>query len=198
MRFTSRSSVVCGARSPRWLRAIGLGALALMASVLGRATSAGAAREYSVKAAFLYNFTKFIDWPEGSFARGDDPFTIAIFGDDPFEGELNKAVKGRRIAGRPIVVRPCRAVAEAITAQMIFVASDDASTRELLARVGNRPIVTVGESERFVREGGTIGFVFDEGDERVRFAINMTVADRARLRVNAQLQKLAKTVRRDQ
>jgi hypothetical protein len=160
------------------------------------AFAAPAPKEHEIKAAFLYNFTKFIDWPEETFARADSAFVIAVLGESPLAAELEKAVRGRKIAGREIVVRVCRTAADAAAGQLIFVLADDAVWRELLQRIAGRPVVTVGESERFLRQGGTITLLF-ESDNKVRFAINMTVAERAGVRISAQLQKLAKTIFRD-
>jgi len=169
----------------------------MMATVPARAApnDGSAPKETAVMAAFLYNFTKFIDWPAAAYGQPDGPFTIAILGATTLSAELEQAVRGRKVGGREVVIRLCRTAAEAAIAQMVFVMADDATLRELLQRVDGRPVVLVGESERFLRQGGTIAFLF-EADNKVRFAINMTAADRAGLRISAQLQKLAKSILR--
>lgn len=191
-----------GRRSPRRSgRLLGWGkwalVLVMVAMAPAHAESDGgvAPREHEVKAAFLYNFTKFIDWPEDAFSAPDSPFAIAILGPALLSADLEKAVRGRKVAGRDVVIRICRTATEAAVAQMVFVVADDATVRELLQRVDGRPVMLVGESERFLRQGGTIAFMF-EADNKVRFAINMAMADRARLRISAQLQKLAKSILR--
>ncbi len=155
-----------------------------------------APKEREIKAAFLFNFTKFIDWPAEAFARADSAFVFCVLGEAPLAAELERAVHGRRIGGRPIEVRPCRTAAEAAGGQLIFVAADDAVLRELVQRVAGRAVLIVGNSERQLRLGGTIAFLF-ERDDKVRFAINMAAAERAQLRVSAQLQKLAKSILRE-
>ncbi len=171
--------------------------LVMVLTVLARAAPNGgsAPKEPAVKAAFLYNFTKFIDWPAAAFDRPDAPFIIAMLGPTPIAAELGQAVRGRKVGGREVIIRHCRTATEAAVAQMVFVVADDATMRELLQRVDGRPVILVGESERFLRQGGTIAFLF-EADNKVRFAINMTAADRAGLRISAQLQKLAKSILR--
>lgn len=178
---------------PGWARRV-LGLVMVLTGLARAEPNVGSApKEPAVKAAFLYNFTKFIDWPAAAFDRTDAPFTIAILGPTPIAAELEQAVRGRKVGGREVIVRRCRTATEAAVAQMVFVAADDATVRELLQRVDGRPVIVVGESERFLRQGGTIAFLF-EADNKVRFSINMTAADRGGLRISAQLQKLAKSI----
>ncbi|HVU23920.1 MAG TPA: YfiR family protein [Opitutus sp.] len=151
-------------------------------------------KEYQVKAAFVYNFTKFIDWPSDCFSAPRDPLVIAVLGHDPFEGELARVVHGRTVAGRPIALvqlNPAALDAAALPAvHVLFVAAGE---EDLLRRLPGPPwsrgVVTIGESSRFAELGGIITFVLV--DERVHFGINAARAAAAGVTINAQLQKLA-------
>lgn len=154
----------------------------------------GASKEYQVKAAFIYNFTKFVEWPGHSFPEASTPLIIAVLGANPFGPELQKAVENRRVNGRELVIRQVNTVAELNQAHVAFLGlADPARMSESLATLRRRPVLTIGERESFVREGGMIGFIL-EGD-KVRFAINMEAAQEGGLKISAQLQKLAASVR---
>ena len=185
-----------GSRHVYWLTVIGLVCALRSVEIHLAASEASAPKESEIKAAFLYNFTKFIDWPADAFARPDSPFVIAVLGRTPLAAEMEKAVRGRKIGGRHVVVRICRTAADAAASQVVFIAADDVTTRELLQRVQGRAVLTVGETERLLHQGGTIAFLFED-DDKVHFGINMSSADRAGLRVSAQLQKLAKAIIRE-
>lgn len=187
-------SVVRDAR----LRGMFAGVLAFLLVAFGAANardiSVGGAREYGVKAAFVYNFTKFIEWPPESFASRTSPFVIGVLGSEPLLPELEKAVRGRKIDGRTIVIQGLRDTSEVASPHVLFVGGAAGLTSELAQRIATRPILTVGESPDFLEQGGVIGFVF-EGD-KLRFRIEMGAAGRAKLRISAQLQKLAQSVQR--
>lgn len=154
----------------------------------------GASKEYQVKAAFIYNFTKFVEWPSDSFPDASAPLVIAVLGSNPFGPELQKAVENRRVNGRELIIRNISTVAELTKAQVAFLGlADPARMSEALAALRQRPVLTIGERESFVRDGGMIGFIL-EGD-KVRFAINMEAAQAGGLKISAQLQKLATSVR---
>jgi len=152
-------------------------------------------KEYQIKAAFLYNFTKFVDWPDSSFADASSPIIIGVLGANPFDGELAKVVEGRKVNGRPLVVKQLGDIQEATGVHVLFMGrTEDQKVAERLATLKGKPILTVGESESFAKGGGMIKFLL-EGD-KVRFEINVDSADEAGLKISAQLQKLARTVRR--
>jgi hypothetical protein len=145
--------------------------------------------EYQVKAAFLLNFTRFIDWPPESTAAGA-PFTICILGDDPFGSALDQTVEGEMVNGQRIVVqRSRRELGKAC--QILYVDKSEKGVPEILTNVG-RGVLTVGEGEKFLREGVMIAFVLD--NRRVRFSINLTAARNASLRFSSKLLSVAKEV----
>lgn len=149
--------------------------------------------EYQVKALFLYNFAKFVEWPPGTFSSPRDPITLCIFGEDPFGGELDKAVNGKTVNNRELsIVRIARAPG-AKSCQIAFIGSSDkrqAST--FINSLSSAGALTVGDASGFTRWGGIIKFAME--DNMVRIEINIIAAERARLKISARLLKVAKVV----
>ena len=151
--------------------------------------------ETQIKAAFLYNFTKFVEWPADVFADADDPIVIGILGESPLADALSTIVENRKVNGRPIAVVNVGTPNDIERLQMLFVGKDqDQSVAALLTLVGEDSILTIGETTAFAAEDGAIVFVRESG--KLRFEINMTAAERARLKISAELQKLATVVKR--
>jgi hypothetical protein len=170
-------------------------AAACVAAPWAAADDAPPSREYQLKAAFIYNFAKFVEWPDGTFAAAGDPLVIGIIGDDPFNGALDQAIKGKTVGGHPLVIRQITAGKEKSlkACQVVFVpASQDQNLDTILAAVKGAGILTVGESEKYVRAGGVIRLYLE--DNKVRFEISQRAARAARLIVSAKLLKLAKLV----
>ena len=149
--------------------------------------------EYEVKAAFLLNFTKFIEWPQGVFAASDSPFTICILGKDPFGQALDQIVAGESVNGRKLEVRRIGQAPEPQACQVVFVASGEKEVRRTLSGLRNG-VLTVGEGENFMREGGMIAFVIE--NRRVRFDIDQSAAERAGLRLSSKLLSVARSVQK--
>ncbi|HZF10552.1 MAG TPA: YfiR family protein [Thermoanaerobaculia bacterium] len=153
--------------------------------------TATAFKEYQVKAAFLFNFSKFVEWPARKFNDSTSPIVIGILGANPFGSELEKTVKGRHINGRDVVVQQFDGAEAARSAHLLFVsAGSDAAVERLLKALDGSGVLTVGESNAFARYGGIVTFLL-EGD-KLGFTINIEAAGRAGLKISAQLQKLAK------
>jgi|SRR5947209_17597999 len=147
-------------------------------------------REYQLKAAFLYNFTKFVDWPHQDFADRNTPIVIGVFGYNPFGVTLQDSVRGRRVNSRPIVVKSIQSVEAARSVQVLFVgAADDARLPELEKACEGAGVLIVGESTNFTKHGGTIGFTI--AGDNLHFEINLAAAEAAQLKISAQLLKLA-------
>lgn len=181
------------ARRCRWPALLTL--LAVLSTVAQPAFSGNlsASREYQLKAAFLYNFTKFIEWPPQSFSGTSAPIVIGVLSDSPLGSELVQVVKDRNVNGRSIVVKRIETAAEARLTHLLFVgAGEGGRFVELEPAIRGSSIVTIGESPSFAQAGGTINFVLE--DDKVRFEINMDSAEHAGLRISAQLQKLAKLI----
>ncbi|MFA6289772.1 MAG: YfiR family protein [Opitutaceae bacterium] len=152
-------------------------------------------KEYQVKAAFLYNFTKFVEWPASRFPDDTSPIVIAVLGRNPFGDELAAIIRTRKVNGRELVVKIIASADEAATAHLLFVGADEETLlvgkMEPLQKAG---VLTVGESPRFIASGGIINFTLET--DKVRFQINPLAGQQAGLKISAQLLKLAMIVRK--
>jgi len=148
--------------------------------------------EYAVKAAFLYNFTKFVEWPPQHFANETAPIRIGVFGHNPFGDGLRAIVANRVANGRVLEIVELRTDEAPTGVDLVFVsAAEEKRFAALQVREPAAGILTVGESGEF---GGVITFV-PEGD-KIRFAINVAAAERAGLKVSSKLLSVALTVKR--
>ena len=191
-------SVPCGHRA--WFPSAGrcggwfvLCGLLCLAGHPTRGADAEVRKEYQVKAAFLYNFTKFVEWPQARFANDTSPIVIGVLGRNPFGDELAKIVNGRTVNGHPILVKLIATADEVPAVHLLFVPAGE-ENRLLPAAWQSAAIVVVGESGAFATLGGTITFTREA--DKVRFAINLATAERAGLKISAQLLKLATAVHR--
>lgn len=141
--------------------------------------------EYQVKAAFLFNFLKFVEWPQQS---GDAPLVICVQGWDAFGGYLEDAIHAKKVNGRDVVVRRIAHSSEARDCHILFVPNAEFRRSAVAVHQG---MLTVGESAGFLEAGGVINFYID--NERVRFEIRSESARQAGLHVSAQLMKLGST-----
>ena len=130
--------------------------------------------EYEVKAAFLLNFTKFVAWPDGAFAGAASPFTICVLGNDPFGRTLDETASGETVGSRKLVVRRIDEAPAAQACQIVFFGSEGKKPPVSPGSLGSG-VLTVGEGQSFMRDGGMIAFVID--NRRVRFDINQSAAE---------------------
>jgi len=150
--------------------------------------------EYQVKAAFLYNFAKFVEWPPETFANSSDPIELCIVGQDPFGSALEDMVQGKKIGDRAFTVRRLRDTQQASKCQIVFIgAGESKRTRALLETLKSAGILTVGETDDFTADGGIIGFKLD--GTRVRLQIAPKTAERVRLRISSKLLGLAEIMK---
>jgi hypothetical protein len=169
-------------------------ALLCLFQTLAMGAEGAISREYEIKAAFLFNFTRFIEWPMESFADPASPIVIGVIGNDPFGAALANIVQGRRVNGRAIVARSISSDEDARATHLLFVGlTREEDVARLMQTLAGFPVMTVGETAEFAAEGGAITFV-RQGD-KVRFEINTASAARAHVRISAQLEKLATAVR---
>jgi hypothetical protein len=151
------------------------------------------ASEYEIKAAFLYNFAKFVEWPAGVFSDPKQPMGICVFGQDPFGHALEDALLGKTVGDHTVMLGHARQLADLAGCQIAFLSSSDGvRLKEILVRVRSQHVLIVGESEGFAAAGGAIQFVLDQN--RVRFVINPDAAERAGLKINSKLLALATIV----
>ena len=147
--------------------------------------------EYELKAAFLYNFVKFVEWPPEAFAGARSPLTICVYGEDPFGASLDGVVRGESLGERSLLVQRPETLEELRDCHVLFVShSERQRMPEILARVEGAPVLTVGDTDGFLRAGGMINFVLEEN--KVRFLINQAAAERSGLRISSKLLRLAK------
>lgn len=145
--------------------------------------------EYEVKAAFLYNFTHFVAWPDSTAA---DTLRICILGDDPFGAALD-AILDRTTGGRPVVVEHLASSEAAHHCHILFISlSEERRVGQILEAVASRPILTVSDIDGFAERGGIVGFVTRHN--KIRFQLNAAAADRAQVRLSAKLLRLAERV----
>jgi hypothetical protein len=157
------------------------------------ALAPGLPTEYEVKAAYLYNFAKFVEWPADAFKDGSAPFVIAVVGRDPFGAALDQILAGKSVNGHPVVVLRVADPGQARGAHIVYVGlPEGAALTPALRRVSGDGVLTVGDGAAFARDGGIIGFRTQ--DRRVRFDINAQRAERAGLKLSSQLLKLARIV----
>lgn len=149
--------------------------------------------EYLVKAAFLYNFAKFVEWPPDAFPDPTSPFIFGIVGDDPFDDELNAMISEKSLSGRRFVVRRFHRGEDLRHCHVLFIsASEKKFLKLILESVRGSSVLTVADADGFARQGGMIGFVLQES--RVRLEVNPQVAGRSRLKISSKLLALARIV----
>lgn len=148
--------------------------------------------EYQVKAAFLFNFGKFVEWPESSFVSDDAPFSICVLGEDPFGSALD-SLRGKSIGHRPVAVWRIQKPDSGLRCQVLFVSpSEESHLAGIFASLRGSNALVVGQTRGFASSGGAIEFTLD--DNHVHFTINPDAIKRAGLRASSQLLALAKIV----
>lgn len=169
-----------------------LALLALLLAAPGAVRAEGTS-EYDVKAAFLYNFAKFVDWPPAAFPEPGSSFKICVLGKDPFGGSLQTVVGGEEIAGHKLTVVRTDSLSKPAGCQILFVSRQEREQLpQVLAAVRTSPVLTVGDTPGFVDQGGIINFTLE--GSKVRFEINTEAADRAGIRISSKLLQLARRI----
>jgi hypothetical protein len=150
--------------------------------------------EYEVKAAFLYNFSKFVKWPAAPGNRAE--FTICVLGRDPFGASLDMILAGETVDGRRVIAQRMTTAAEAVNCQIVFISlSEEKRLRETLATLARNTTLTVSEIPQFAQRGGMIEFILS--GNKVRFDINLTPAVRVGLMLGSDLLRVAARVKRN-
>ncbi len=170
-----------------------VGALASSVHARGDALSGPPPEEYKVKAAFLYNFARYVRWPVDAFIDGDAPVIVAVYGEDPFGTALVDALAGKQIGERRFVIERIPSLDKLRPVHLLFV--PERSERDIAAIVehyAGTPTLIVGDTMKTVESGGSIGFYMES--KKVRFAINTGAVKRGNLEVSSQLLKLARIV----
>ncbi len=169
----------------------GLG-FALLVLHAGGSRAEAPASESAVKAAYLYKFGSFVEWPPGTIARVDESFVIGVAGDDAVASELEQLAAGRRVEGRPLVVRRVRDPQAPGTVHILFIAGTrEARLREFMP-AASAPVLVVAEQEGALRLGASINFSAEGG--RVRFSAAPGAAEARGLRLSSRLLAVAQSI----
>jgi hypothetical protein len=150
--------------------------------------------DYFIKAGFIYNFAKLVEWPASSLSQPGRPVVIGVLGNDSFASVLENVVSGKNIDGRPFNIRRLRSKEiKDCSCHILFIASSEsARADEIIQLFKNTSVLTVAESPDFARRGGIINFTVE--DNKVRFEVNVDAATRATLTISSRLLSLAKIV----
>ena len=150
-------------------------------------------REYEIKAAYLYNFINYIDWPADTLPAAGGTLTIGIIGESQFNAAFD-ALNGKQSKGRTLAVKQVASVKDLESCQIVFIcASEKNRVTEILGQLKNSHVLTVSESDGFAAQGGIINFISEHN--KVRFEINPDAAKRLGLTISSELLKLAKLVK---
>jgi hypothetical protein len=147
--------------------------------------------EYEVKAAFLYNFTRFIDWPPQTISGSSEPFVIGIIGGNPFGKHLEEVIKGENVGTHPITIVEFNKPDDISKCHILYINSTNTDyIRKVLKSANKQPVLTICESVSFPRLGGHIRF-FTE-DSKIRFMVNTDATRRSGFKISSKLLSVAK------
>ncbi len=165
--------------------------------VFGFAGNAGhaadAPSEQQVKAAYLFNFARYVDWPSSVYGAASDPLRICVLGDDDFMDIARSSVGNRKIEERSVSVESRSGVAESSSCQILFITSEQSRLeQDVVAGLAKRSVFTVSDSDGFARSGGVANFV--RVGNKIRFEITRNSAERAGLKLSSKLLRIAQVV----
>jgi hypothetical protein len=173
--------------------AMALAALLLVPGATPIWAQASPTVEYQVKAAFLLNFAKFVEWPSDAFQSEKAPILFCVFRHDPFGSALDEILQGKTINNREVLARRINDPPDLKSCQLVFLSEpEDSHLPEVLSSLKSTSALVVGESDRFAERGGGIQFFLEE--KRLRFAVNVDAVQKARLTVSSKLLALARIV----
>jgi hypothetical protein len=151
--------------------------------------------EYEVKAAYLYNFGRFVEWPNKATVPSGSPFTVCVLGHDPFGQALDAILAGESIDGANTAAARISKPQEAVNCRILFISSsEDSQLKQILVALEGRSVLTVSDLPQFSQRGGMVQFVLE--GKRVRFEVNLTPVEHAHLALSSQLLKVAVNLRR--
>ena len=148
---------------------------------------------HQVEAAFLFNFAKFVTWPDDAFERSGSALIIGVLGEDPFGAVLEETVRDKTVMGKKLTVKRFVRVQDAVNSHILFLSSSEESQLLTLLKVLEKAtVLTVSDMEQFAERGGMVAFTVE--DQKVRFNVNVEAVERAGLKMGSQLLKLARIV----
>jgi hypothetical protein len=153
-----------------------------------------AEKEYAIKAAFIYNFAKFVEWPSESMSKSET-LNVCVLGENPFGLSL-KNLEGKEVQSKKFIVRKAKTIENMGQCHIVFVGKSFRNNlSEILAILRGQNVLTVGDMQGFAQQGGMIGFFVK--DEMIRFEINLEAAQQTGLKISSKLLKLATIVSSD-
>ena len=170
-----------------------MGWLSLMAPAMQTSGAEASLSEYQVKSLFLVNFAKYVEWPAMAFTDASAPIVIGVTGENNIGAQLEKAIEGKNVSGRAIRILTVQKDEDFAKCHILFVsASEKKHFGEILSKVQGLPVLTVGEAEPFLQQGGMINFTKKEG--KVRLQIDLDAARKAKLQLSSKLLSVADSV----
>jgi len=150
------------------------------------------AREYQVKAVFLFNFAQFVEWPTSTF-KETNAIVIGVLGEDPFGPYLDEAVRGEEVNGHPLIVQRYRHIDDIKACHILFISSAEArQLKQVFSNLKSKSTLTVSDADNFTKQGGVIRFITE--DRKTRIRINLSAAKVADLTISSKLLRLAEVV----
>jgi YfiR/HmsC-like len=165
-------------------------------SVLEVSAQGAKPTDYQVKAAYLYNFGRFVEWPANAAATEGSSFTICVLGDDPFGQALDATLAGETIANQKVTARRISSLQTGADCRILFISSSEANRlNKIIEALDKNAVLTVSDIPQFSQHQGMIQFVLEEN--RIRFEVNLTATQRAGLTLSSELLKVATAVRKN-
>jgi hypothetical protein len=160
--------------------------LLLRAASLVNAQEDAQPTEYQIKAAYIFNFAKFVEWPMSAFPQASSPIVVGVLGENPFHDALEKTIKNKTVDEHPVLIREFRAATEATNCHILFISSSEkARLPQILKQLNGTSVLTVSEMPAFIETGGMINFVLQ--GSKIRLQINNDAAINAKLKISAKL-----------
>lgn len=177
-----------GGRKHAWIYGI------VLLSTFSAPTSFGQVEEYDLKAAFIFNFTRFISWPDQRIEEKSlSNFTIGLLGDDPFNGSLNQIVQGESVNDRKLSVRQLNDTNEAKDCDIVFIPSSrSGKLDETLRGTAGKSILTIGDSAEMAEQGCVIAF--ERSGKNIKLIVNLPAAEKAQLKISSKLLRLSRLI----
>ena len=196
MAVVNRHNVLTGRKRTHRVGACLCMLLTLWSLVLGdvrAGAESSAPSRQQVQAAFLFNFAKFVTWPDEAFKHNPDMLIIGVIGEDPFGAILEETVHDKTILGKRLAVRRFAKIEDATNSQILFLGSSEENhLSSIIKTLEKTNTLTVSDIDQFAEQGGMVAFTLE--DQKVRFSVNMEAVERAELKMGSQLLKLARIV----
>lgn len=155
-------------------------------------TSEIEAGEYQIKAAYLYNFIKFVEWPDSVFTDPEEPIVLGILGHDPFGNEIDQMLANKLVKGRSVVIKRYNRNDVINDCHLLFISDSEKSylSHLLQTKLGNSPILNIGDMDNYTESGGMVQFITQ--NDNIHFAINLKAVNKSGIVMSSRLLKLAK------